>query len=52
MFHIDFMIFCIFLFFWGGHFLKKGVFFGFLKFFKTFLESIYELTRGHFYVSY
>ena len=46
MFHIDFMIFL-----WG-HFLKKGVFFGFLKFVKTFLDSMYELTRGHFYVSY
>ena len=32
-----------------GHFLKKGVFFGFLKIFKLFLESIYELNRGHFF---
>ena len=35
-----------------GHLLKKGVFFGFLKIFKAFLKSIYELNRGHFYVSY
>ena len=43
---------CLFFLVYFGQFLKKGVFFGFLKFFKTFLESIYELTMGHFYVSY